>query len=126
MSRELLQQALDALVVWEGVQPITTACAVRIPAIKAIRAHLAQPEQEPVAWQDIHNLSVILTHDDCDPFWRSLMRPLYTAPPQPLTDECKIELWREAVLNRNQTVSVNWQDIANSYAKAIEAAYNIK
>lgn len=43
-DRELLQMALDALNVWELMQPQTTACAVRIPAIEALRARLAQPE----------------------------------------------------------------------------------
>lgn len=40
-DRELMQQALDALTVWELMQPQTTACAVRIPAIEALRARLA-------------------------------------------------------------------------------------
>jgi hypothetical protein len=47
-DRELMQQALDALTMWELIQPQTTACAVRIPAIEALRARLAQPEPREI------------------------------------------------------------------------------
>lgn len=49
-DRELMQQALDALIVWELMQPQTTACAVRIPAIEALRARLACLDADPAAW----------------------------------------------------------------------------
>jgi hypothetical protein len=43
-----MQQALDALTMWELIQPQTTACTVRIPAIEALRARLAQPEPREI------------------------------------------------------------------------------
>jgi len=96
-DRELMQQALDALTVWELMQPQTTACAVRIPAIEALRARLAQPEPEPVAC-------------DCDsPAWckqyKKCHRAMlgfepYVAPPQRewqgLTENEIKHLWYEA------------------------------
>jgi hypothetical protein len=38
-----MQQALEALETWERMAPQTTACAIRIPAIAALREALAQP-----------------------------------------------------------------------------------
>lgn len=42
--RKAAEQALEALEIWEKMQPNTTACAVRIPAIQALRQALAQKE----------------------------------------------------------------------------------
>ena len=48
MSRELLQQALDALIYHTGqTRPIARTDS----AITALRSELAQPAPEPVAWQ---------------------------------------------------------------------------
>jgi hypothetical protein len=59
-DRELMQQALDAL---------ESDCdATKFGASEALRARLAQPEPEPVAWM----------HDSHVGF----NVPLYTAPPQ--------------------------------------------
>jgi hypothetical protein len=79
-DRELMQQALDALTVWELMQPQTTACAVRIPAIEALRARLAQPEPEPVAWfceLPDNKISIKIVGKPTEGNWK----PLYTAPP---------------------------------------------
>ena len=43
--REAAEMALEALEIWEKMQPNTTACAARIPAIQTLRQALAQPEQ---------------------------------------------------------------------------------
>ena len=50
-DREVMQMALDALLTWETMHPHTTANAVRIPSIEALRTALAQPDPEPVAWR---------------------------------------------------------------------------
>ena len=42
---EALKMALEALKTWAAMQPNTTACSIRIPAIAAIEKVLAQPEQ---------------------------------------------------------------------------------
>ena len=44
--RKAAEMALEALEIWEKMQPNTTACAVRIPAIQALRQALAQPKRE--------------------------------------------------------------------------------
>ena len=61
-DKEALKLALEALELWSLMQPQTTACAIRIPAITAIKKALAEHamrevqrlgqeiEQEPVAW----------------------------------------------------------------------------
>lgn len=54
-DRELMQQALDALLTWKTMHPHTVANAVRTPAIEALRARLAQPHPEPVAWRWIYD-----------------------------------------------------------------------
>jgi hypothetical protein len=64
------QQALEALEDWDS--------PVALPAITALKAALAQPEQEPVAWQGVY--------DKTDLFYRKPpqadVRPLYTHPPR--------------------------------------------
>jgi hypothetical protein len=76
-DRELMQQALDALECMnEGAFNAE---------IKLLRARLAQPEPEPVAWM----------HDSHVGF----NVPLYTAPPQRewqgLTDEEQLEIMKQ-------------------------------
>jgi len=73
-------------------------------AITAIKDALAQPEQEPVAWQFMNGSSFRKRRPDdfsdlaSDglPYWR----PLYTTPPQrtePICPECKAEVLYECV-----------------------------
>ena len=82
-DRELMQQALDAL---ELVTDLTNHDDEVYAAIEALRARLAQPEPEPVAWM----------HDSHVGF----NVPLYTAPPQrewqTLTENEIKHLWYEA------------------------------
>ena len=98
-DRELMQQALDALIVYDG----TNGESKRKRVLAALRERLAQSEQEPVAWM-YHGIR----HDDTPHERPSLIwkpeymdamsaekgakaSPLYTAPPprqwQGLTDE---------------------------------------
>ena len=69
-DRELMQEALDALT-YVGDKDIYSG------TIDALRARLAQPEQEPVAWIS-HNAG--LYHGKPDESLNPL--PLYTAPPK--------------------------------------------
>ena len=80
-DRELMQQALDALLTWKTMHPNTTANVVRTPAIEALRARLAQGELEPVA-------TVYDAYDTTGIDWHCKDAPatgtkLYAAPPQP-------------------------------------------
>ena len=99
--REAAQMALEAM---EQVQEADTAGAtpkmvmearkLYEPTITALRAALAQPEQEPVAWlyrtnNTWEHVSFVEPPDDA--YDEGSLRPVYTAPPQRgwqgLTDE---------------------------------------
>ena len=88
-DRALMQQALEALELEATRTPIPETAA----AMAALRAALAEPEPEPVAWIN-DDLDIELSHK---PWMSDVWKPLYTAPPtrRPLTDE-EIKL---AVLN---------------------------
>ena len=74
-DRELMQMALDALsmavepkkgkVYAFDFQPIDCA-AMHLKAIEALRAALAQPEQEPVAWKDAPSKIYLQVCEDVD------------------------------------------------------------
>lgn len=82
-DRELMQQALDALehlqtdIEWQYKSP-TRSMLRKVE--KALRAALAQPEQEPVAWVDnrVHGWPDCVVMEPDPPH----TSPLYTAPPQ--------------------------------------------
>ena len=65
--------------------------------IDALRAALAQPEPEPVAWWDGKE-SVVFTHDEIyTPNWTDYWtQPLYTTPPQP--DPVTLEAVYETII----------------------------
>jgi hypothetical protein len=73
-------------------------------AIEILRARLAQPEPEPVAWMMLENKLV----------------PIHTAPPQRewqgLTDEERLRCFDDVDWNK-----VDWCPDHEQYAKAIEA-----
>ena len=104
-DRELMQQALEALERYGGVDQ--RAC----DAEEALRERLAQPEQEPFCYHDGRNIVGKEFADHSDVF------PLYTAPQprqwQGLTDE-EINSVRH---NRDWTA--HWTDA--TFARAIEA-----
>ena len=108
-DRELMQDALDAL---NNFDKGNHGMRWQVPIIKALRARLAQPEQEPVAWIS-HNAG--LYH--CKPDESLNPLPLYTTPPQ-----------REWVgLTEGEYEAMAEQYVTNcyfdtlKYAKAIEA-----
>ena len=43
--RQAAEMALEALEIWEKMQPNTSASAVRVPAIQALRQALAEPDE---------------------------------------------------------------------------------
>lgn len=99
-DRELMQQALDALTFCGDPEE---AFDREEAAAEALRARLAQPDPEPVAWisdsptkgsgKQLHWTKAAAYH------WSSNITPLYTAPPvrewQWLTDEdedrCRVD-----------------------------------
>ena len=110
-DRELMQEALYAL---EWCYDVTewpaNGKSAQDKAIEALRARLAQPEPEPVAWtyqhEDTGLTMCVLTQqvepgfEKNNPRWQK-STPLYTAPPQRewqgLTDEEITWLWSLAV-----------------------------
>ena len=89
-DRELMQQALDALINAKGYifhNVLNDKANQYDTAIEALRARLAQPEPEPVAWIYKGNLHPF----DPSDWAEEPVRPLYTTPSQLewqwLTDE---------------------------------------
>lgn len=94
-DRELMQMALDALERYEDGKQVYFD-----EEIEALRARLAQPEPEPVAWlfqneetgltECVDTQQVEWGFEKNNPRWQKIA-PLYTAPPQRewqgLTDE---------------------------------------
>jgi len=126
IENKLLQQALDAMeYARQGKDgwPETFDNTVAV-----IRAHLAQPEQEPVAYMHprggfIHADHMgLVTGLELDTF----TIPLYTAPPQrkPLTDE---HIERLEALCIDPVDASGWGFLnRNRFARAVEAAHGIK
>ena len=91
-DKEIMQMALDAL---EWCYDVTewpaNGNSRQDKAIEALRARLAQPEPEPVAWMYQHEdtgltMCVIVQQvgagfEKNNPRWKKIT-PLYTAPPQ--------------------------------------------
>ena len=64
-DRELMQQALEALIKAHPYSNSNKDLDGHSEAITALRERLAQPEQEPVAWEDVLGASARgWTHDD--------------------------------------------------------------
>ena len=110
-DKEVMQMALDAL---NNFDKGNHGMRWQVPVIKALRARLAQPEPEPVAYIDVEtrNLSwAKLTRWETPTVVKMDKVPLYTAPPKKewvgLTDD---EIY-EAVENSN---SVLVKDMARS------------
>ena len=98
LTREEAQQVLDAL-----ENPYASRDNID-DAAETLRARLAQPEPEPVAWQDKANPQQMVAAeewDNIDPMWHWMYQPLYTAPPQrewqKITDHEADEYWDESV-----------------------------
>ena len=109
--RTAAQQALEALN-HVNVQD-------RVEIINNLRAALAEPVQEPVAWKD--KIYETLYHQD---FGNSI--PLYTAPPQrkPLTEEEIREMFF-AELRALPSYPSAIEELPERLARAIERAHGI-
>ena len=87
LTREEAQQVLDAL---EAEHSAIYGTSQTVKAIELLRAKLAQPEPEPVAWT-VSGLITDFSRDFSAYQTKTYTRPLYTAPPQRewqgLTDE---------------------------------------
>ena len=72
MSREIMQQAFDAMNDLEGYRPNIDK------AMLALHQALAQPEQEPVGWF----IYVVDSDTWVQDYSNMIGQPLYTAPPK--------------------------------------------
>ncbi len=82
---ELLQQALDALINAKGYifyNVLDDKGNRYDTAIEALRARLAQPEPEPVAWIKKDRSSIEVSIMSAEYMTREGFEPLYTTPPQ--------------------------------------------
>ncbi len=102
-DRQLMQQSLDALETlkgWSEAYGEPDTRDITRNAIKCLRARLAQPDPEPVAWMVVDSATGKIEHvsrtRECSESWLQYvatrkLAPLYTAPPQRewqgLTDE---------------------------------------
>lgn len=122
-DRELLQMALDALENAHANEPIWKTPIKE--SIEALRARLAQPEQEPVAWITGGGKGELWWHqsEKFDTEGNLIGKnpddiPLYTAPPQRdwqgLTDEEILEEYRQSYGDDGNLTDVY-------FAQAIEA-----
>ena len=130
-DREVMQMALDIILRYRketplGNQPHMIAL-VADDTIKALRAALAQPEPEPVAYLTKRKLSGtegLLRADMMDMSAKNKEThdfiPLYTTLPQrnALSDEEMIEIMESCTYDGGK---VSW----NLFGKAIEAAHGI-
>ena len=122
MSREVMQQALEALTEYDG----TNGESKRKRVLAALRERLAQPKQEPVAWRWKERIngdfdSWVVTSSEPPPFpsYAVEQQPLYTSPPQrnPLSDE-EIDV---LILDSDGLPKSHLE-----FARDIEAAHGIK
>ena len=131
--REAAQQALEALEggadSWERVGPAIDALKEALvedamqkftDVNQELEAALAEPVQEPVAWIDDSGHPKHLSHLQSATERRLYgpLRPLYTAPPKPLTEEEIMQCFADAgaIVEGQLWVKV---------ARAIERAHGI-
>ena len=144
----LALEALENILKHDGGEGSKCYSAIRLfdarevgyKAITAIKEALAQPEQEPVAWcvycDGQFNLNIFRVKDVADvkkvrldleyPNHKRKVVPLYTSPPQrkPLTDEHSGSCIDEVNLTSQYGHHhFGWH---KQFARAIEAAHNIK
>jgi hypothetical protein len=58
--RQAAEMALEALEIWEKMQPNTSASAVRVPAIQTLRQALAEPD-EVLAEREVLSLKQLMS-----------------------------------------------------------------
>jgi hypothetical protein len=80
-DRELMQQALNCLLAWKEESSGYGWSISDQECVEALRARLAQPEPEPVAWfceLPDNKISIKIVGKPTEGNWK----PLYTTPPQ--------------------------------------------
>ena len=104
-DREVMQMALDALMETETYNTKNVEqYQIEVEAIEALRARLAEPEQEPIAWMCAEDpereTAFSWKKGHCENCGKQRV-PVYTAPPQrewrELTDE---EITEAMVFNK--------------------------
>jgi|GEM_PF-6572118 len=109
MSRELMQQALEALE-WnyntdlDNIYACEQWAKILKKNIAALREMLAQPEQEPVAW--ISESENLLSWDK----FYDHMKPLYTAP-KPVQQPLKLREIEKCIYDANNDLIVACRNV---------------
>ena len=127
IDRAVVEQALEALeslFSWQVDPERGQRCSA---ALMALRAALAQPEPEPVAWLTHLNGKRALWWEryvDDDGNANPNDRPLYTAPPQrkPLTEEEIMDIWNEEIVGLDYLPLIG---LFTNAVRAVEAAHGI-
>ena len=136
LPREVLEQALEGLIMGFAMYPNggTTRAAIAA-AIKELRAALKQPqgEQEPVGFvRQIDIEQIAKTPSDWGAMFGRVMGfntvPVYTRPQprQPLTDEAVLGVAKSIEIQFDSERLNEQIDDILAFARAIEAAHNIK
>ena len=118
LTREEAQQVLDAIVL--SMPMFAGHNKQHTTAIETLRARLAQPEPEPVAWEYcgalFHDKEEVFAWHERGDIDSTPPKPFYTAPPQRewqgLTDDEVIECMK--------TVPLTSQDRVMGYIRAVE------
>ena len=128
MSRELLQQALDALEngkkVRAGEGGTKYQPELEDAAIEALEAALAQPEQEPVAWM-LPDYGDVLSASETDGTGIYNV-PLYTAPPKPEQDWDLLAATQESLREHQARIKELEAQLAQPEQEPVKKALRLK
>ena len=112
--------ALDALTIEQRRsinEPLLKAQLFLKAAARVFKEALAQPEQEPVAYQDTAKPTELVAAEDwdnIDPQWHWMYRPLYTTPPQRtwvgLTDEERLAVVHYSQLDNAKSIEAKLKE----------------
>ena len=77
ITEDQLKEIEDALKCGRSVMLGETPDGALMSVCNALAIMRLLKPQEPAAWQDTAKLSELIEHDQCDPMWHAIMRPLY-------------------------------------------------
>ena len=117
---EALKMALEALEEAETQNDSIEKWDRHALAKKALRQALAEPKQEPVAWQNKELPDEFFEHEQLDPMWHHHYRPLYAAPPSKPWVSLSAEEIKNLYVDADP-IDMYLTDDATRLAKAIEA-----
>jgi isocitrate dehydrogenase len=122
--REAAQQALEAL-----LNCPSDISDEMFESIRSLKAALAEPVQEPVAWMHVPYpgsglRQMVSLIQNREPSLYAATVPLYVAPPQrkPLTEEEIRDLWSWAMTAEAERTATTQQ---HAFARAVERAHGI-